>query len=73
VLQPNPLTLGSYKFNIIINIKNNIIYIKNIISFIIMNIANIIINKFEKTNIISYRFLFCFFFFHCGLHCANPQ
>ena len=27
-----------------------------------MNIANIIINKFEKTNIISYRFLFCFFF-----------
>ena len=33
-LQPDSLKLGSCKFNIII--------------FIIMNIANIIINKFEK-------------------------
>ena len=45
-LQSDPLKLGLYKFNIII-------IIKNIIIFIIMNIANIIINKFEK-NIISY-------------------
>jgi hypothetical protein len=37
-LKPGPLKLGSCKFNIII--------------FIIMNIANIIINKFEK-NIIN--------------------
>jgi hypothetical protein len=28
-----------------------------------MNIANIIINKFEK-NISSYRFFFCFFLFN---------
>jgi hypothetical protein len=39
-LQSDPLKLGLCKFNIII-------------IFIIMNIANIIINKFEK-NIISY-------------------
>jgi hypothetical protein len=45
-LQSDPLKLGLYKFNIII-------IIKIIIIFIIMNIANIIINKFEK-NIISY-------------------
>ena len=51
--QSDPLKLGSCKFNIIICIKN-------IINFIIMNIANIIINKFEK-NIISYIF-FAFFF-----------
>ena len=47
-LQPDSLKLGSCKFNIIISIKNIIIYIKNIIIFIITNIANIIINKFEK-------------------------
>jgi hypothetical protein len=46
VLQPDPLKHGSCKFNIIIiNIKNIIICIK-------MNIANIIIDKFEK-NIIN--------------------
>jgi hypothetical protein len=55
-LQPDPLKLGSCKFNIIINIKI-------IIIIIIMNIANIIINKFEK-NIISYGFFFCFFIFN---------
>jgi hypothetical protein len=33
----------------------------NIIIFIITNIANIIINKFEK-NIISFKFFFAFFF-----------
>ena len=54
-LQPDSLKLGSCKLNIIISIKNIIIYIKNIIIyikniiiFIITNIANIIINKFEK-------------------------
>jgi len=47
-LQPDSLKLGSCKFNIIISIKNIIICIKNIIIFIITNIANIIINKFEK-------------------------
>jgi hypothetical protein len=41
MLQPDPLKLRSNKFNIIINIKNIVIFIK-------MNIANIIINKFEK-------------------------
>jgi hypothetical protein len=45
-LQLDPLKLESCKFNIII--------------FIIMNIANIIINKFEKS-IISYYLFFCFF------------
>ena len=52
-LQSDPLKLGLCKFNIIINIKNIIICIINIIFFIMMNNANIIINKFEK-NIISY-------------------
>jgi len=41
-LQLDPLKLESCKFNIIINIKN-------IIIFTIMNIANIVINKFEKS------------------------
>jgi hypothetical protein len=40
-LQLYSLKLGSFKFNIIICIIN-------IIIFIIMNIANIIINKFKK-------------------------
>jgi hypothetical protein len=48
VLQSGPLKLGSVKFNIIINIKNFIIYVINIIIFIIINIFNI-----EKKN---YRF-----------------
>jgi hypothetical protein len=46
------LKLRSCKFNIIINIKNIIIGMINIIIFIIMNIANIIIDKFLK-NIIN--------------------
>jgi len=48
MLQLDLLKLGSYKFNIIINIKNIIIGMINIIIFIIMNIANIIIDKFKK-------------------------
>jgi len=40
-LQLDPLKHGSDKFNIIINIKNIIIYI-------IINIINMIINKIEK-------------------------
>jgi hypothetical protein len=46
-LHPNPFKLGSNKFNIIINNKN-------IIVFIIINIINPIINKFE-TNIIHIK------------------
>ena len=41
VLQSGPLKLGSVEFNIIINIKNFIIYVINIIIFIIINIINI--------------------------------
>jgi hypothetical protein len=44
-LQPDPLKHRPDKFNIIINIKNIIIYI-------IINIINMIINKIEK-NIIN--------------------
>ena len=47
-LQVDTLKLESGKFNIIINIKNMIICIKNILIFIIINI----INTFEK-NIIN--------------------
>jgi len=53
-LHPNPFKLGSNKFNIIINIKNITICIKNIIVFIIINIINPIINKFEM-NIIHVK------------------
>jgi hypothetical protein len=35
VLLPNPLKFGSGKFNIIINIKNNIICIINIVIFLL--------------------------------------
>jgi hypothetical protein len=59
-LQPDSLKLGSCKFNIIISIKNISICIINIIIFIITNIANIIINKFEKQILLilknNYRF-----------------
>jgi hypothetical protein len=41
MLQPDSFKLGSYKLDIIINIKN-------IIIIFIINIINIIINKFEK-------------------------
>jgi flagellar motor component MotA len=54
-LQSDPLKLGSCKFNIIINIKNIIICIKNIIIFIIMNIANIIIDKFGKKILLIFK------------------
>ena len=47
-LQSDPLKLGSCKFNIIINIKN-------IIIFIIMNIANIIIDKFGKKILLIFK------------------
>jgi hypothetical protein len=53
-LQPDPHKFGSDKFNIIINIKNITICIKNIIVFIIINIINPIINKFEM-NIIHVK------------------
>jgi hypothetical protein len=48
MLQPDSFKLGSYKLDIIINIKNIIICIINIIIIFIINIINIIINKFEK-------------------------
>jgi len=47
-LERYQLKLGSDKFNIIINIKNMIIFIRNILIFIVMNINNVIINKFLK-------------------------
>ena len=41
MLQADPLNLGSYKFSIIINIKNIIINIINITIGIIINIIDI--------------------------------
>jgi hypothetical protein len=52
MMQPDSLKLESYKFNIIINIENMIICIIKILIFIVANIINIIIHKFEK-NIIN--------------------